>query len=206
MNTQATDLALIQELMDVRDNVMRSAPVDYYPRVAQQFPKAALSSVLCKLADEELANIPAEGISELYVIGNEGSYLVKGNPRWREFLSKWADSGKVRISYFLRTPSKEVLSEITKLQSPSLQFFSPKGQDTDTELPATVRECLDNWNTHHFVLCKNPNFLWIEGNHPENSTEAYNCAFFDTRACQQSPEWEIYNNTAEHVWPHLEKI
>jgi len=201
---------LINRVIELRNKMLKAVPVRYYPPAAEHFSFAALSSVLCPRLETEFHKAVKTTHPVIYVIGNEGAYLEKkGKERWKNFLNDWGVTGKAEIHYLLLSPQPTVLPIIKALLDTAgakgkLTFY--KRPASISHLPVAVKESLERWETHHFLISKNPKALWVEGNHPAGSPNAYDCAFFNSDACEGSPDWDIYHNTVKTVWPYLQKI
>jgi hypothetical protein len=201
----------IERLIALRDERMEKSPSPaFYPKGAIWFAKASISTQLCNLIDSDLKTAASQGknSTEVFVIGNDGSYFEVGDEIWKKSILSWTDNGNTRIKYLLLSPLPTVVKKIATFvqnaKRPDLIEFCTLMPDA--KLPEVVKGLKRHWQTHHFVLGYDPKFLWMEANHPANSKEAYDCAYLNSTVCESSPDWEICRNAVETAKPYLRPL
>jgi hypothetical protein len=120
--------------------------------------------------------------TRMKVVGSDGFYLGCEKPGWRECVSglgsEWV--------FFLQKPTDAARDEVRELVAKgckvTLYVLDPSKQPDSEDV-----EVLEALKTNHFLVSSNPKMLWIEENHPEQSTVAYNCAFVPPTIASSDP-------------------
>jgi hypothetical protein len=182
------------------------------PRIegAKYFPSANISTRLVPEFRREL--MPFE-IPAVFVVGNDGTYLGAGHEEnlWPDALSELLERG-CSIDYLLVSPKESSVQSFKSLvRDAERKGWTGKltllrGPANLDALPLHVRQALDVWSTHHFIVFTDPKLLWLEGRHDENSTIATDCQFVPRKVAETSWVWEIYDKAVKSVRPYLEEL
>lgn len=115
------------------------------------------------------------------IVGGRCANIDDDNYPWIERLKAWLNEG-VTINYLLieaTEQSKERLALLGSEFSNRLKTFYIDDVEaiSDSETKRLVKES----RTTHFILFTDPKLIWLEGNHPTGSKEAYDCEFVNTK-------------------------
>ena len=173
-------------LLDIRCPVPGMKPYD----------TAAIATDLVPNANEYM-----RGGSSIRIVGNDGENVTSDGYPWTKDLMKWVEDGN-HIEYLLMNPSKEA---VDKLQEACAESSGQRGSlsvmtiDRDRPVDDEDQKFIDRWRSFHFVTFDHPKQLWVEGNHPEKSTNAENCAYYPPEAVEQTALWSVLNRQFEHI-------
>jgi hypothetical protein len=157
--------------------------------------RARIASDLGPRALEHLRNN-----SNLFVVGYDCPNLTDPSyTEWEEFLAAACARG-CGLTYYFGKKNKALIdrfrkiAETVKARPGQIQIYmrDHKGQ----KFSETYAE---QWKTFHFAVFENPKQLWIETNHPEGSTVAFNCYYLAPREASNEPLWDVCKSRFEMV-------
>jgi len=142
--------------------------------------------------------------SSVRVVGGDCRYLAH-KEKWEENLRKWLGRG-CRIDYLVSQPDDGAHAVLKKLQLD----YPEKFQFRDVVIPDNAsstedKELLEELQTFHFVLFDHPRQMWIEGNHPPKSFQAFDCEYVPPKRARIDARHDEYRSVFSDVWERLAK-
>ena len=142
--------------------------------------------------------------STIRVVGADCHYL-EHREKWAENLRSWLERG-CQIDYLVSQPSANAHGVLRDIHSEYPERFHFRDVvDLDDSISAENKKRLKELRTFHFVLFDNPRQIWIEGNHPEESLQAFDCEYVPPKRAQRDDRYEEYSDVFEATWRHLVK-
>ena len=159
-------------------------------------PEARIATDLAPLAENHLG----EG-THFYVVGYDCPNLTRPEyERWEEFLIK-ACKQHASFTYYLGKSSPKAIERFKDIAT---QGHAKPGQIQiyiRNRKGSPLSEAYANqWKTFHFAIFDGKEKqLWLELNHPEGDTTAYNCFYLPPEIAKDEPLLDIYKTRLETV-------
>ena len=137
--------------------------------------------------------------SHFYVTGYDCPNLHKDYQAWEDFLVKVCKRG-CSFTYFLGKENETTIArfkhiaEASKAKPGQIQIFVRNHEGSPL-----AESYADQWKTFHFAIFEDPRQLWIETNHPEGQTEAYDCYYLPPKIAKEEPLLDIFKSRLELV-------
>jgi hypothetical protein len=144
--------------------------------------------------------------SHFCVVGYDCPNLIKKDYlKWEEFLASSCKKGS-SFTYFLGKrdfSKKEIELLVQRFQEIAEQSQAHRGQIrvfVRSRRGGPLAESYANqWKRFHFAIFENPRQLWIETNHPEGETRAYDCYYLPPKIAKDEPLLNVYKNRFDMV-------
>lgn len=140
---------------------------------------AAIATLMAPLVSKNLK----EG-SRVRVVGNDSPNLCAEDYPWKDHLLNWLERG-VKVDYLLTAPSQKSLNVLKQLKEKASDhgdglrvWFVVDDPSTLDALSEVDRQWLERLMETHFAVFENPSQLWLEADHPRESTDANGCVFY----------------------------
>jgi hypothetical protein len=135
-----------------------------------------------------------------YVVGYDCPNLTKrGYTEWEKFLVAACQAG-CKISYYLGKTSEPAMQRFHRIATESqARRGQIKVYVRDREGSRIAESYANQWKTFHFVIFENPRQLWIETNHPQGKTEAYNCYYLPPAKAKNEPLLDLFKSRFQMV-------
>ena len=138
--------------------------------------------------------------STLRIVGADCRYLGE-KAKWRQAMEDWMAKG-CKVQYLIYKPHEKAVRVLKELGEKSCGAFCYKEMlaPEDVKDVDGDKELLAELETFHFIVADQPRQKWIEGNHPVDKTEAYDCEFVPPSMAEHDPRFHEYKVVFDKVW------
>lgn len=180
-------------------------------RSTRYWSTATVAYNLIPYLDDFLGKEGEQGEFVLVITGGDAHSMVAADYPWKEFLEECLREERCSITWYVSHPEKKAEALLQEFENRYSKTFNYRClADPNSIADQKDKELLVTLQSFHPTLAWNnktgDKMMWIEGYHPPESTNAFNCHYYDPDFLKKDgDDFEFYHEQIKRAWKITER-